>query len=97
MRASHGSSGASSPRRAVKITFTRNTSTDNAMTNAPIVAIRLSASQPMPLGYVYVRRGPSKPRKCIGKNVRLKPMTISQKLSLPSVSSSILPKTFGYQ
>ena len=31
----------SSPRRAVKMTFTRNTSTDNAMMNAPIVAMQV--------------------------------------------------------
>ena len=34
---------------------------------------------------------------CIGKNVRLKPMSISQKFILPSVSSSIRPNTFGHQ
>ena len=66
--------------------------------NAPIVASRLSVSQPMPFGYVYVRRGwPSMPRKCIGKNVRLNPITISQKFTLPSRSSSSFPKIFGNQ
>src|SRR5262249_43318374 len=79
VRASHGSLGGTGPRIVVKMTFTRYVNTARAMMNAPIVATRLSVSQPIPFGYVYVRRGsPSKPRKCIGKNVRLNPMTISQ-------------------
>src|SRR5579862_629883 len=52
VRASHGSSPQSSPRWRVKMTLTRNTSTDVAMMKAPIVAMRLSVPQPMPLGYV---------------------------------------------
>ena len=34
---------------------------------------------------------------CIGPKVRLKPMSISQKCHLPSVSFSMWPKTFGHQ
>ena len=34
---------------------------------------------------------------CIGKNVRLNPMSINQKFHLPSVSLSIRPKIFGHQ
>ena len=34
---------------------------------------------------------------CCGKNVRLKPMKMSQKFSLPSRSSSMRPKNFGHQ
>ena len=34
---------------------------------------------------------------CIGKNVRLNPMSITQKFHLPSVSLSMRPKTFGHQ
>ncbi len=34
---------------------------------------------------------------CIGKKVRLKPINISQKCSLPSPSSSIRPNILGHQ
>src|ERR1043165_4610192 len=52
VRPSHGSSSQYSSLRNVAMTLTRNTSTDRAMMNAPIVDMRLSVSQPMPLGYV---------------------------------------------
>ena len=51
VRPSHGSALATSPSRSVLITFTRNTSTDSAMTNAPIVASRFMVSQPMSAAY----------------------------------------------
>ncbi len=34
---------------------------------------------------------------CIGPNVRLMPITISQKFHLPSLSLSMRPKIFGHQ
>ena len=45
-----------------------------------------------------MRRGmPSIPATCIGTNVRLKPMTNSQKCQRPSRSLSIRPVAFGNQ
>ncbi|MND06046.1 hypothetical protein D3C83_271890 [compost metagenome] len=40
---------------------------------------------------------PFRPRKCIGKNVALKPTKISQKDNLPQNSGTIRPKNFGNQ
>ena len=61
-----------------------------------MMALRLS--QPSPLGYVQTRLGmPRNPRMCMGKNVRLNPMNIVQKLILPSRSDSIRPVIFGIQ
>ena len=40
--------GAARPASLLTITFTRNTSTEKAMMNAPTVAIRFSVSQPSP-------------------------------------------------
>jgi len=37
------------------------------------------------------------PIRCIGKNVRLKPMKVSQKWSFPSVSLYMRPVIFGNQ
>ena len=75
------------PRRAwrVLMMFTKNTSTDRAMMNAPIVASWLPRSQPMPrrVACTCGAAGPARPRMCIGKNVRLKPISISQKFTLP--------------
>ena len=34
---------------------------------------------------------------CIGPKVMLKPISISQKFTLPQVSESIRPNTFGHQ
>ena len=40
---------------------------------------------------------PRRPSMCMGPNVRLKPMNVSQKCHLPSVSFSMRPKIFGNQ
>ena len=40
---------------------------------------------------------PASPRKCCGKKARLKPITDSQKWSLPSDSLYIFPVNFGIQ
>ncbi len=48
--------------------------------------------------YSATRRGmPWMPMMCIGPNVRLKKMKVSQKWSLPSRSSSIRPVILGNQ
>ncbi len=45
-----------------------------------------------------MRRGmPRSPEKCIGKNVRLRPMVQSQKCHLPIVSLMNFPVIFGNQ
>ena len=78
--------------------LTMKTRIDRAMIPAPAVDTMFHMSQPMPSGYGYVRRGwPWRPRMCIGPKARLKPMNISQKWILPSLSSSIFPVTFGNQ
>ena len=40
---------------------------------------------------------PFRPRKCIGKNVQLKPTNMSQKETLPQNSGTMRPKNFGNQ
>ena len=40
---------------------------------------------------------PWSPRMCIGPKVRLKPMSVSQKCHLPTLSLRIQPNTFGHQ
>jgi len=40
---------------------------------------------------------PARPRKCIGKKVRLKAAKVSQKWARPSFSSSRRPVIFGHQ
>ena len=40
---------------------------------------------------------PARPIVCIGKNVRLKKMNISQKFHMPSFSSIMRPNIFGNQ
>ena len=67
-------------------------------TTEPMLTIAFSESHPSPLLYVHTRRGmPSTPRMCIGKNVRLNPTNITQKLSLPNRSFNMRPVAFGYQ
>src|SRR4029078_1537119 len=100
-RPSHGvSTSACGSRglRCVKITVTKKMSTERADMNDPMVSMKFRTSQPIPGWYRYVRRGmPMRPTMCIGKKVRLKPMSISQKFHLPRRSSSILPNAFGHQ
>ena len=43
------------------------------------------------------RMWPPTPMMCIGKNVTLKKMNVSQKWSLPSVSFIMRPNIFGNQ
>ena len=64
-----------------KITIAKN------IMNAPSVSTTFQARKPVSMGYVAMRRCmPMMPRMCIGKNVRLKPMSISQKCQAPRVS-----------
>ena len=66
-----------------------NTRIDTAMMNAPSVEISFQNVRPSDAGYVYSRRiMPCRPRMCMGPNVRLNPMIMSQKCSLPSPSES---------
>ena len=43
------------------------------------------------------RMWPPTPRMCIGKNVTLKKMSVSQKWIFPSVSFIMRPNILGYQ
>ncbi len=71
-------------------------STEAAIIKAPMVAMTFQNHQPLSKLYVAYRRGiPARPRKCIGKKVRLKPANWSQNWIFPSRSSSILPNAFG--
>src|SRR4051812_5495319 len=94
----HGLAGAGAPRSTLLTMTSTHTSTDNPKIPAPTVEswfqiVTLSAAE-----YVQVRRGiPYIPDMCIGKNVRLKPIMVSQKCHLPSVSLGIRPVTFGNQ
>src|SRR5215213_5088689 len=81
---------------AVRCTLMRKTSNEEAISNAPVVAITFQNHQPLSKLYVEYRRGiPARPRKCIGKKVRLKPANCSQNWILPNRSSSSLPKALG--
>ena len=80
------------------MTLIMKMSIEVAIVNAPIVESRFQRSHPWPSEYVEMRRGmPRSPEMCIGKKVRLKPMSISQKWIWPKRSSSSLPVNFGSQ
>lgn len=67
-----------------------------ANTKAPTDETRLSQSQPSPPGKVKMRRGmPSRPVRCIGTKVTLKPTNVSQNAQRPSRSESWRPVTAG--
>ena len=68
------------------------------MMNAPIVEIRLYACQPADAWYSKMRRGmPERPAECCTRNVVWKPMSVSQKATLPIRSESMRPVSFGNQ
>src|SRR5262245_4207637 len=86
VRPSHGSSPATSPCLSTSdlMMLIKRISTENARMNAPTLTSWFMPSHPSPESYRYVRRGmPYRPSRCIGKNVRLKPIRNSQKFSLP--------------
>ena len=65
---------------------------------APNVSTRFQVRKPVSIGYVAMRRCmPMTPRMCMGKKVRLKPMSISQKCQAPSVSLYSRPLILGNQ
>ena len=75
-----------------------NRSTENAIRNAPTDATSFQKVSPSAAGYVYSRRIiPSRPRMCIGPNVRLNPMISNQNCTLPMPSPSFCANTFGHQ
>ena len=62
------------------------------------VATHSSGNHGTCLSYAAGRRGiPCTPIRCIGKNVRLKPMNVAQKWIFPSRSLYIRPVIFGNQ
>src|SRR2546422_5718137 len=85
--ASHGSGPARRPRRTLQTAFPTVISTPRASTNEPIVEARLYPCREPVAWYSNTRRGmPERPAECWGRKVRLKPITMTQKDTLPQNS-----------
>ena len=86
--ASHGSADARRPPRTLIATLIKKIRIAVAIMKAPMVAIKFQGAQSTRLAFqIAIRRGiPSRPRKCIGMNVTLKPSSWIQNWILPSVS-----------
>ncbi len=79
VRASQGSGRAISPLRQLRTRTAKYNTRPAPRISEPTVAMKFGVLQPMFASYVNVRRGkPFKPRKCIGKNVTLKPTKMTR-------------------
>src|SRR5437763_9604420 len=96
--ARHGSGPAGRPLRMLTIALYTVISTPSARMNEPIVEARLYPWREPVAWYSNTRRGmPDIPAECCGRNVRLKPITITQNDSFPRPSDMSRPVIFGNQ
>ena len=96
--ACHGSSPAMRRFCRERRTLMKKTTIETAIRYEPMVEMRFNVPQPRSAVYSAIRRGmPRMPRMCMGKKVRLNPISISQKWSRPSPSRSRKPVIFGNQ
>ena len=94
----HGSGPAIAPCLRLRSALTAVTRMPTPRMKAPIVEIRLKVARLPTSAYSGIRRGmPSRPIECWTRNVVWKPISIVQKLILPSFSSIIRPVIFGNQ